>query len=195
MSVRIPCRSFAFSASRQIAIGLWVDHKTVGSVRKDTESTGEIPQLDKTIGADGKVRPRQRSVPEKPHVAQNTGNNETLVARLKTEDYPLPIFFRIGVAYDFIKTQNNRLTMALDALHPTDNVESVNVGAEYTFNEMVSLRGGYKGLFMEDPQEGLTLGGGLIYRLAGIGAVKIDYAFVTFKDLNDIQTFSFSYMF
>jgi hypothetical protein len=33
------------------------DHKTVGSVRAEKEATGEIPQLTKTTGKDGKSRP------------------------------------------------------------------------------------------------------------------------------------------
>ena len=33
--------------------------KTVGSQRKELESTAEIPQLKTNIGADGKERPRQ----------------------------------------------------------------------------------------------------------------------------------------
>jgi hypothetical protein len=37
--------------------GLGVDHKTVGAARDELEATGEIPQLDRTIGADGKSRP------------------------------------------------------------------------------------------------------------------------------------------
>jgi N6-adenosine-specific RNA methylase IME4/ParB-like chromosome segregation protein Spo0J len=43
-------------SDRQIAKGFGVDHKTVGAVRKGSESTGEIPQLEKRIGADGKER-------------------------------------------------------------------------------------------------------------------------------------------
>jgi len=43
-------------SNRQIADGLGVDHKTVAAVREVSESTGEIPQLDKTLGADGKER-------------------------------------------------------------------------------------------------------------------------------------------
>lgn len=43
-------------SNRQIAGALGVDHKTVQSVRTEREGTGEIPQLDKTMGADGKVR-------------------------------------------------------------------------------------------------------------------------------------------
>lgn len=41
-------------SNRQIAKGLGVDHKTVSAIRDGMETTGEIPQLGKTIGADGK---------------------------------------------------------------------------------------------------------------------------------------------
>jgi len=47
------------SSDRQIAKALGVSNKTVGSQRKELESTEEIPQLKTNIGADGKERPRQ----------------------------------------------------------------------------------------------------------------------------------------
>jgi len=43
-------------SNRQHAESLGVDHKTVKVQRKEMESTGEIPQLEKTVGADGKTR-------------------------------------------------------------------------------------------------------------------------------------------
>ena len=43
-------------SNRQVAEGLGVDHKTVAAVRGAVEATGEIPQLEKTVGADGKER-------------------------------------------------------------------------------------------------------------------------------------------
>ena len=46
-------------SDRQIATGLGVDHKTVSTQRVNLESTGEIPQLKTTIGADGRERPRE----------------------------------------------------------------------------------------------------------------------------------------
>lgn len=58
-------------SDRQIASALGVDHKTVSSQRKESEAGGEIPQLDKAEGADGKTYPRER-----PHVSYNSGNNE-----------------------------------------------------------------------------------------------------------------------
>lgn len=43
-------------SNRKIAKQTKADHKTVAAVRGDLESTGEIPQLEKTTGADGKQR-------------------------------------------------------------------------------------------------------------------------------------------
>jgi hypothetical protein len=43
-------------SNRQIAKTAKVDHKTVGAVRAQQEATGEIPQLKKTVGKDGKAR-------------------------------------------------------------------------------------------------------------------------------------------
>jgi hypothetical protein len=47
-------------SNRQVATLAGVDHKTVAAVRAEGESTGEIPQLEKTKGKDGKDRPARR---------------------------------------------------------------------------------------------------------------------------------------
>jgi hypothetical protein len=46
------------ASDRQIAKQVKVNHKTVGAARAEMEATGEIPQLNKTVGADGKSRKR-----------------------------------------------------------------------------------------------------------------------------------------
>jgi hypothetical protein len=43
-------------SNRQIAETVKVDHKTVAAVRAEKVATGEIPQLTKTVGKDGKAR-------------------------------------------------------------------------------------------------------------------------------------------
>lgn len=126
---------------------------------------------------------------------EHNGNNETLVARLKTDAYPLPLYFRFGLAYDLINEEKNRFTIAADAIHPTDNVESVNMGCEYMWNNIFALRGGYKSLFYDESRESWTAGLGVQYYLFGFGKIRIDYAFLAFKDFSDIQTFSVSYIF
>jgi hypothetical protein len=44
------------ASDRQIGVTTGVDHKTVGAVRAEKETTGEIPQLEKRTGRDGKKR-------------------------------------------------------------------------------------------------------------------------------------------
>src|SRR6516164_273297 len=43
-------------SNRQVAEQAKVSHVTVGAVRNELETTGQIDQLDKTTGADGKTR-------------------------------------------------------------------------------------------------------------------------------------------
>ncbi|OPY60031.1 MAG: hypothetical protein A4E56_02941 [Pelotomaculum sp. PtaU1.Bin065] len=52
---------------------LKVSHNTVNAIRKDMESTGQVDQLKKTIGADGKARPRKAL--EDSGKKNETGNN------------------------------------------------------------------------------------------------------------------------
>lgn len=127
---------------------------------------------------------------------ENLGNNETLVGKLVTSEYSLPIFFRVGLAYDLNLSMNNRLTMALDAVHPSNNSEYVNIGTEYAWNDIVFIRGGYKALFQEDSRESFTVGGGLQYYIKDIGKIIVDYSYAYFDVLDeDIPTFAFSFSF
>ncbi len=56
-------------SNRQIAEVLKVDHKTVASVRAVKVATGEIPQLTKTLGKDGKKRKQPKLKPKPPTTA------------------------------------------------------------------------------------------------------------------------------
>jgi hypothetical protein len=119
------------------------------------------------------------------------GNNPAINANLQTDKFDLPLLFRVGVSVDVLKgLYNSNLIVALDALHPNDDVESVNVGLEYTFNKMVSLRAGYKSLFARNSEEGLCFGGGLTTKVFGSAAIHLDYAWGDFGILKDIQKFS-----
>lgn len=55
-------------SNREHARSLGVDDKTVGAARTWLESTAEIPQFDKTVGADGKERPASRPVQQIKHI-------------------------------------------------------------------------------------------------------------------------------
>ena len=59
------------SSDRDIAERCKVDHKTVGKVRKESESTGEIPSSTTRTGKDGKDRPSSNPKPSKPKPPEN----------------------------------------------------------------------------------------------------------------------------
>jgi len=78
----------------------------------------------------------------------------------------------------------------VDAIQPTDNTESVNLGGEYSLREWAFLRAGYRHLFLQDSEEGLTLGAGLNLNTVLKLPFRLDYAFADFGRLNSIQCFS-----
>ncbi len=123
------------------------------------------------------------------------GNNENVIARLNTEKYDIPISFRVGFAYDPIKTDFHRVTVTLDGVTPNDYNEYLNVGFEYGFREMVFLRSGYKGIGIVDSEVGFSAGGGLNYSLDKSMALVLDYAYVNFGRFNNVQRFSIKLVF
>ena len=118
------------------------------------------------------------------------GNNDQILATLNTDKWPLPLTFKIGAAMDVLDIENHKITVAADALHPSDNKESVNVGLEYLVLDMIALRAGYKSLFLDNTEEGLTLGFGLKYDFSPSLALFIDYAYQEFGILKDTQHFA-----
>jgi len=120
----------------------------------------------------------------------NYGNNDQILATLQTGEFPLPLTFRIGLAMDVLNSEEHRVTLAADALHPNDNDESVNVGGEYMFNNLIAFRIGYKSLLLTNSEEGLTAGVGLNYNFTSDFGVRVDYAYQDFGVLDYTQHFS-----
>lgn len=118
----------------------------------------------------------------------NSGSNKDLVATLKTDSWPTPLLFRVGVAMDVVKNDEFAVTLAADALRPSDNVETLNLGGEVAWNDMVFLRGGYKSLFGEEVQEGLSLGAGLKYKAEGLAQIEFNYSFSKFGLFGNLNT-------
>ncbi|HKB85663.1 MAG TPA: PorV/PorQ family protein [Ignavibacteriaceae bacterium] len=118
------------------------------------------------------------------------GNNDQILAKLETDAFPLPLVFRVGIAIDPVSTEDHKFTIGVDATHPNDNAESINIGGEYTFMNLISLRGGYKNLLLDNSEEGLTLGFGLKYSFVQSLGVFVDYAYQDFGKLKYTQQFS-----
>ncbi len=124
-----------------------------------------------------------------------TGNNGKIPANLTTEEWALPLNFKVGVAYKVLSDETNKLILALDASHPNDNYESINLGGEYIFNDFLALRGGYKSMFLTDSEEGITLGVGIKYAVVGNFQFMFDYAYQDFGILKNVQKFSIGIVF
>ena len=126
---------------------------------------------------------------------ENSGNNGDIPAYLETNSWALPLTFRVGIAYDPIKMDMHRWTIALDAMHPSDDYESINVGTEYGYNDFLFLRAGYKALFLDASEESFSFGFGVKQLLIGNVALMIDYAYQDFGRFSDIQKFTLTVTF
>jgi hypothetical protein len=120
----------------------------------------------------------------------NTGTNKTIVARLKTDDWPLPLFFRAGVSMDVVKYDDIRFTAAADALRPSDSAETLNIGGEFAWRESLFIRGGMNSLFLPERENGFTVGGGARYELTAVNYVSFDYSYQEFGKFGGIQSFA-----
>jgi hypothetical protein len=124
-----------------------------------------------------------------PNVA---GNNDKIDATYSTESFDLPLRLQIGISKDLLFAEGQRFTVAVDAAHPNDNTEFVNVGGELAlFDELVFLRGGYKTLFIQDAEETWAVGAGFNYTSIDFMDIEIDYSYQNFIHLGDVHTFGF----
>ncbi len=121
-------------------------------------------------------------------------------SRLRTQDWPLPLIFRMGIMMDLVggtntlfKNDHNRLTLMMDANDPIDHNLRGNFGLEYSWNKVLSLRGGYYSNYDENTI-GLTFGAGVNLRY-GSNDVKIDYAYQDFGLLDSVHQYTLSLSF
>ena len=125
-----------------------------------------------------------------------TGNNPNINAYLATDKYDLPLMFRVGLSMDVLKgAGNSNLNVSVDALHPNDDVESLNTGVEYIYHSTFALRGGYHSLFARDSETGLTFGTGLMINLMRNFILNVDYAYMDFDRLDNAQMATLSLRF
>lgn len=114
-------------------------------------------------------------------IPNEAGNYEHVPGKYKLEEWELPLIFRIGISLNPIIFGQHRLTLAADALHPNNNAESINIGAQYKLTILsigdFYLRGGYKALFLDDSEFGLAFGGGMTLRMMHNLGFKIEYAY------------------
>ncbi len=145
------------------------------------------------------------SIPGEAPVPQNPQPSE-----FRTKDFPLPTIFRVGLAYDLIAGDNNRLTLLSDFNQPNNNAAGFSAGGEWMSQRLggspfgFALRGSYSyaaannldpvdpattALSDEENLQGLALGGGLNYGTGNFN-VGFDYAWKYLGVLGSTNFFS-----
>jgi Uncharacterised protein family (UPF0164) len=131
------------------------------------------------------------SIPGEDPVPSNPQPGE-----FRTKDFPLPTTFRVGIAYDVIAGENNRLTVISDFNQPNNNSAGFSAGGEWMSEQLggsnfgFAVRGSYSyaaannlqplnpddtALKDEENLQGLSFGGGLNYASEGF-LLGFDYA-------------------
>ncbi len=129
------------------------------------------------------------------------GNYGNLEGKYSLNEWELPLIFRLGVAVNVMKIENQSLFIAFDALHPNNNAESANLGGQYQYYDPTigkfSLRAGYKGLFLKQNESefGLTFGGGFEKLMMGNISLKLDYAYRDIGILGKVHSYSVGFLF
>jgi len=127
------------------------------------------------------------------------GNYAGASGKFHTKKWEFPFIFRIGFSIKRYITSVQDLIIAVDALHPNNNSESINIGGQYHIDIPgvgdFYLRGGYKGI--GDPKSifGFTYGAGILYNIGPYITTKIDVGYKTISDLGNVLIYEFSVLF
>lgn len=139
------------------------------------------------------------------------GNYSHVEGAYRMQAWDLPVIFRAGISFFPFLTHTHNLLLAMDVLHPNNNSESINLGAQYDLTFIrgthVYLRGGLKGMYLVNSEEelglmgtsipysALTYGIGLEYRLFRQQTITMDYAYKSMGLLGYVDSFTLTYRF
>jgi len=113
--------------------------------------------------------------------------------RYQLDYFELPLNFKLGMAMDIFSVlmsedKIHSLTLNIDAIHPRDFNERIQLGSEYWFKDLIALRAGYK---FNNDLESFACGVGF-KKDFGSFTIKLDYAYSVFGGIfNDIHRISF----
>ncbi len=113
--------------------------------------------------------------------------------KYEREGFQLPLIFKIGVSMDAVDLAEldhkiHSLVIGVDATHPRDYPEQVNIGAEYLFMQILAVRGGY---MSNNDEYGWTYGLG-IQKLFGDVKLGFDYSYTPFGVFTQVSRISFN---
>ena len=155
----------------------------------------------------------ETTAPREPIPGEPDVPNNPQPSQFKTTGYNLPTTFRVGLAYDLITGDNNRLTVLSDFNQPNNNSAGFSAGGEWMSERLggsnfgFAVRGSYSytgannldpidpnttALGDEENLQGLAFGGGLNYGTGNFN-LGLDYAWKYLGVLGGTNFFSVSF--
>lgn len=104
-----------------------------------------------------------------------------------TDEFPLPMSFRLGIKKDVFNNSIHKLTVAMDGVNPVDYVVTGNLGLEYSWLETAYVRGG---THLNHDTASFTMGAGI-----KIGNIFVDYAYANYGVLENTNQFGLRFGF
>lgn len=123
------------------------------------------------------------------------GDNSALPGNAATDRFAVPVLFRVGLGWPLRFGPHWDAALAVDAFHPSDNEESVSLGGELEYRDLVAVRAGWQNLFLAESEAGLALGVGVAGDLDGTLDYRLDYAFADHGRLGAVHRFSLGLLF
>jgi hypothetical protein len=117
----------------------------------------------------------------------NNPSTAPILIKKETQSQPLPLSFRLGVAYDFEFNEQSKLLTTIDGYNTRDRGQQGSVGVEYSWHNRLAVRAGYK---LRADEENVALGAGYDYEISGFGTVGINYAWANLGRLQSAHRFS-----
>jgi long-subunit fatty acid transport protein len=146
--------------------------------------TLRIAMSTRNFGTDTKFDGREL---ETTFDEDNNPSTAPILIKKETQSQPLPLSFRLGVAYDFEFNEQSKLMTTIDGYNTRDRGQQASLGLEYTWRDRLAVRAGYK---MRTDEEGLALGGGYDFEVSGFGTIGINYAWADLGRLENAHRFS-----
>ncbi|MEX1137721.1 MAG: PorV/PorQ family protein [Bacteroidota bacterium] len=124
------------------------------------------------------------------------GTNDRIPVAIEFDSWSLPLLFQFGISTHILNDNEYRWIVAVDALHPNDNYESVNIGTEFAYGGFLFLRAGYQSLLLRDAEAGLSVGGGMATSdILGTVRLSFDYAYQDMGRLQAVHVFMLGFRF
>lgn len=99
--------------------------------------------------------------------------------KYEEESFGTPLTFKLGISMNmldiFEENSANSLLLTVDAIHPRDYTERLNLGVEYNYLGLIQLRSGYR---MNYDIGNFTAGIGLRYSLSGGMRINLDLSYM-----------------